>query len=133
MLLAESGDVSTASGLEVVSHAVVEGEHAGGGSNLGTHVADGGHAYVVSMDANVSICHPQTRLARQKVKQHNGSDVTMSQRALVAMSQQKPYTGMLLQKPRGTPHTSGPAKCAGKWDQYAKEDTIYKGYHDVHI
>lgn len=37
------GDVGTLGGLEVVGHAAVEGEHGGGGTNLGTHVTDGGH------------------------------------------------------------------------------------------
>lgn len=77
MLLAESGDVSTASGLEVVSHAVVEGEHTGGGSDLSTHVADGGHAYVVGMGAHVNTrgwSKPNKRGARLRA---NGQDNTV--------------------------------------------------------
>lgn len=36
-------DLGTLGGLEVVVHAVVEGEERGGGTNLSTHVADGTH------------------------------------------------------------------------------------------
>lgn len=39
----EVTDVLTASSLEVVVHAVVEGEERGGGTNLSTHVTDGTH------------------------------------------------------------------------------------------
>jgi len=37
------GNVGTGGGLEVVGHARVVGEDRGGGTNLSTHVADGGH------------------------------------------------------------------------------------------
>mmetsp|Transcript_45480 Transcript_45480/g.75908 ORF Transcript_45480/g.75908 Transcript_45480/m.75908 type:complete len:411 (+) Transcript_45480:1238-2470(+) len=38
------GDSSTAGGLEVTGHAVVEREEGGGGSDLSAHVADGAHS-----------------------------------------------------------------------------------------
>ena len=37
-------NIATTSCLEVVGHTVVEGEHRGGSTNLGTHVTDGSHA-----------------------------------------------------------------------------------------
>jgi len=37
------GNFGTLGGLEVVGHARVEGEEGGGGTNFGTHVANGGH------------------------------------------------------------------------------------------
>ena len=37
------GDVRTVGRVEVVGHTVVEGEHRGGSTNLGTHVTDGSH------------------------------------------------------------------------------------------
>ena len=36
-------NIATTSCLEVVGHTVVEGEHRGGSTNLGTHVTDGSH------------------------------------------------------------------------------------------
>ena len=45
VLLTQVSDVAAAGSLEVVGHAVVEGENTGGRANLGTHVADGGHAW----------------------------------------------------------------------------------------
>lgn len=42
-LLGVSGNVGSASSLEVLRHSAVEGEERGGGTNLGTHVTDGGH------------------------------------------------------------------------------------------
>ena len=39
----EVTNVGTLGGLQVVVHAVVEGEHGGGGTNLSTHVANGTH------------------------------------------------------------------------------------------
>jgi hypothetical protein len=38
------GNLRSLGGIEVVGHTVVEGEKTGGGTNFGTHVADGGHA-----------------------------------------------------------------------------------------
>lgn len=38
------GDVTALGRVEVVGHARVEGEHGGGRADLGTHVANGGHA-----------------------------------------------------------------------------------------
>lgn len=43
VLAGEVTDVLTLGGLQVVVHAVVEGEHGGGGTNLSTHITDGGH------------------------------------------------------------------------------------------
>ena len=37
------GDLRPVRRVEVVSHTVVEGEHRGGSTNLGTHVTDGSH------------------------------------------------------------------------------------------
>ena len=37
------GNVATVGRVEVVDHAVVEGEEGGSGTNLSTHVANGGH------------------------------------------------------------------------------------------
>ena len=37
------GDVRPLRGIEVIDHAVVEGEEGGSGTNLSTHVANGGH------------------------------------------------------------------------------------------
>lgn len=110
VLLAESGDVSTASGLEVVSHAVVEGEHAGGGSDLSTHVADGGHAYVVGMGAHVN-----TRVAGAsrtnevhayaltgKTIQSNHAPASL----LIACHDSKTRLACSSQEPHGRHHTS---------------------------
>ena len=36
-------NITTTSCLEIVGHTVVEGEHRGGSTNLGTHVTDGSH------------------------------------------------------------------------------------------
>jgi len=44
VLAGEVTDLATLGGGQVVVHAVVEGEEGGGGTNLSTHVADGGHA-----------------------------------------------------------------------------------------
>ena len=41
------GDLSPFGGGEVLGHPGIEGEHAGGGSQLGAHVADGSHSYRV--------------------------------------------------------------------------------------
>ena len=38
------GDISALGGVEVVDHAVVEGEEGSRRTNLGTHVTDGSHA-----------------------------------------------------------------------------------------
>mmetsp|Transcript_41547 Transcript_41547/g.106288 ORF Transcript_41547/g.106288 Transcript_41547/m.106288 type:complete len:369 (-) Transcript_41547:81-1187(-) len=43
-LVAQGSDVRAAGGGQVLGHALVVREHGGGGANLGTHVADGGHA-----------------------------------------------------------------------------------------
>lgn len=42
-LVGKVGDTFTACGLQVSPHAVVVGEHGGGGTNFSTHVADGSH------------------------------------------------------------------------------------------
>ena len=44
VLAGEVTNVLTLGGLQVVVHAVVEGEDGGGGTNLGTHVTNRGHA-----------------------------------------------------------------------------------------
>ena len=41
--LGVSRNLGTLGSLEVVRHAMVEGEERGGGTNLSTHVADSGH------------------------------------------------------------------------------------------
>ena len=46
VLCGEIGDVCTTRGGEVGAHASIEGEDGGGGANLSSHVADGGHACV---------------------------------------------------------------------------------------
>lgn len=43
VLVGEVGDAGTLGGNEVLSHALVVGEDGGGGSNLSSHVTDGGH------------------------------------------------------------------------------------------
>ena len=40
----QSGSGRPVGGHQVIKHAAVVGEHAGGGANLCAHVADGGHA-----------------------------------------------------------------------------------------
>ena len=42
-LLGVLANIRTTGGVEVVHHAVVEGEEGGSGTNLSTHVANGGH------------------------------------------------------------------------------------------
>ena len=59
-----AGNVGTAGRVEVVDHAVVEGEEGGRRTNLGTHVADRGHTRARErLDTRTSVLDDSTSAA----------------------------------------------------------------------
>ena len=58
------GNISALGGVEVVDHAVVEGEEGGRRTNLGTHVADRGHTRAGErLDTRTSVLDDSTSAA----------------------------------------------------------------------
>ena len=58
------GDVRTLGGIEVVDHAVVEGEERGRRTNLGTHITDRGHTRARErLDTRASVLNDGTSAA----------------------------------------------------------------------